>query len=374
VQVVLLALATVLAIVSKYTSVLLFPAFALVALVEACRPLRKPRAWKLSRLRKRTVQLAAAGGLALLLLNGIYLFQGSFTPASEQPWLSRGLGWLRDVPVPLLLPDAFARGLDLSALIQEQPGLGRGYNYVLGELSADGRSYAFPVMLALKVPLGVLALALLGARCWPKRAKDEVPDAVVVLVPGLVLLAFYSLVAKPQLGIRYVLPVVALLILAAAVAAASLGTRRAWLLVVALAGWSAASSLSYHPHYMSYFNELVVRRAEAWRFLADSNLDWEDRRADIERFEREHPGLDVAVDPDEPRAGYLLVSANRLVGLYDPEEFRWLREGFTPLGHVGYSYVLFHVPEERLAPALARHPPGLEPPELPRLHDPSRRR
>jgi hypothetical protein len=28
---------------------------------------------------------------------------------------------------------------------------------------------------------------------------------------------------------------------------------------------------------MSYFNELIGRRVNAYRFLADSNLDWEDR-------------------------------------------------------------------------------------------------
>ena len=125
---------------------------------------------------------------------------------------------------------------------------------------------------------------------------------------------------------------------------------------------------------MSYFNELVGPRKNAWRFLADSNLDWEDRRTDIERFLRENPGLDVKVDPPEPRAGYLLVSANRLVGLYDPGEFRWLREEFKPLRHVGYSHLLFHVPGERLAEALARHPPTAESRDLPRLEDPSRRR
>jgi hypothetical protein len=372
--VVLLAVACTGATLSKYTSVLLFPAFLLLVALEACRPLARPRAWDRRLLRARLGQLVAAAGLTLLLVNAVYLFQGTLTPASEQPWTSRSLGFLKTVPLPLLLPDAFARGLDLSARIQEQPGLGRGYNYVLGELHADGRWYAFPLMIALKTPLGVLLLALLGLWRWPKRDAQTPSDATFVLAPGLVLLAFYSLVAKPQLGIRYVLPVVALLLVAAAVqAAALLATPRGRLAVAALAAWSVVSALSYHPHYMSYFNELVGARKNAWRFLADSNLDWEDRRVDIERFVHDNPGMDVAIDPPEPRAGHLLVSANRLVGLYDPSEFRWLREEFRPLRHVGYSYLLFRVPEEQLAPALARHPKAAETPGLPRLEDPLRK-
>ena len=43
--------------------------------------------------------------------------------------------------------------------------------------------------------------------------------------------------------------------------------------------WAAASSVSYHPHHMSYFNETIGPRVNGWRFLADSNPDWEDRGA-----------------------------------------------------------------------------------------------
>ncbi len=75
--------------------------------------------------------------------------------------------------------------------------------------------------------------------------------------------------------------------------------------------WHAASTLSYHPHFMSYFNELVGRRVNAYRWLADSNLDWEDRSYDIRRFAARHPDRRFVVDPSGPRAGYVLVSANQ---------------------------------------------------------------
>ena len=61
-----------------------------------------------------------------------------------------------------------------------------------------------------------------------------------------------------------------------------------------------------------------------------------------------HPEMAISVEPPGPRAGYVLVGANQLVGVYDPERYRWLRENFAPIGHVAYSHLLFHVPPDRL--------------------------
>jgi hypothetical protein len=363
---VLTAVAAAGAVLSKYTSVLLFPALGAIALVEAARPL--PARERVRLLLRRTGQIALAGLLALALVNAAYLFQGTLTPASAYEWKSASLRFLRGVPVPLFVPRVFALGLDLSAQIQEQPGLGRGYNYVLGALNADGRWYAFPLMVLLKTPLALFVLAALSSRAFRRPGGPGVLGAACLWAPALAVLGFYSVMAKPQLGIRYVLPVLPPLIVAAAGAAVAVRHRG---LVLGLALWHAGSALSYHPHYMSYFNELIGARKNAWRFLADSNLDWEDRSADIARFRAANPGTEVVVNPREPRAGLLLVAANKLVGLHDPERYRWLREGFEPAGHVGYSYLVFRVSPARLREVLARPRPSADP-ALPPLPDPDR--
>jgi hypothetical protein len=59
------------------------------------------------------------------------------------------------------------------------------------------------------------------------------------------------------------------------------------------------------------------------------------------------------IEPPLPQPGLILVGANKLVGVYEPERYRWLRENFTPVGHVGYSYLLFRVTPERLREVLA---------------------
>jgi len=55
------------------------------------------------------------------------------------------------------------------------------------------------------------------------------------------------------------------------------------------------------------------------------------------------------VEPETPQAGDILVGANELVGVFHPEKYRWLREHFQPVAHVGYSHLLFRITPEELA-------------------------
>jgi hypothetical protein len=346
------ALMTAGALVSKYTSVLLLPVLAIILAVD----LWKRRAPGEGRQAARRAGAAAGVFLLLVLffLNAVYRFDGTFRRADSYPWRSARLQALRSVPLPLPLPRVFVLGIDFSYVVQEQPDLGRGNNYVLGRLNTEGVWYAFPLMLLLKTPLAFFVLLGLAAKTPPPAARGAGPVAWLLL-PCATVTAFYSLLVAPQLGIRYLLPGLPPLITYAARSILVESPRRR-LAVGALTLWCIVSALSYHPHYMSYFNELIGPRANAYRFLADSNLDWEDRSYDIGRFRAEHPQIDLVVEPGTPQAGWILVGANKLVGVYEPERYRWLRENFRPERHVGYSYLLFSVSPDRLREVLAEGP------------------
>jgi hypothetical protein len=127
---------------------------------------------------------------------------------------------------------------------------------------------------------------------------------------------------------------------------------------VALAGllvWLGVSTLSYYPHFLAYFNEFVRDRTQSYRILVDSNLDWGQSGRYVERYLRAHP--DASLEPERPRPGTLLVSANKFSGLLLGEQFRWLRENFEPVGHVAYAYLLFHVTPEALRRVIDPVPP-----------------
>jgi hypothetical protein len=335
-----LAAATAGAILCKFTGLLLVPILGVLTAIDLTRGWRSG-----SRPTRRSVgrAVAVAVGMALLILliiNTAYLFRGSFRPAAEYRWRSQAFQRHVTSPLPIPLPRVFTQGLDYSSFLQENPDRARGFNYVLGRLSRQGVWYAFPLMVLLKTPLAVFVLAALGL-----RTRVAAGMTALLLVPFAVVMAFFSLAVDAQLGIRYVLPALPFLTLAAARSAADLGGHRRWLVPVLLV-WHAGSTLSYHPHFVPYFNELIGHRVNAYRYLADSNLDWEDHAWWIAIYRRAHP--EVALHPPTPRAGWILVGANDLVGILDPERYRWLREGFRPVAHVAYAHLLFYVPPERL--------------------------
>ena len=349
---VLCALATTGALLSKYTSLLLFPVFALLLL---SRWLGRSREAPRQRTALR-VAAAAAGFavLVLLLVNAAYLFKGSFRNWADYAWESAAFKAHSLDGIPIPLPRVFVQGLDYSSYLQEHVDVGRGLNYVLGRLGTRGVWYAFPLMILLKTPLAFFVLLGLAVTARQEEPRPDHWTWLVLILPFVAIVACFSLLATAQLGIRYLLPGLPTLILCGARGMAFGTTRGRRLTVIALLGWYAVSTLSYHPHYIAYFNELIGRRVNAYRFLADSNLDWEDHHYFIARFQARHPEMAIAVEPPGPQAGYVLVGANQLVGIYGPERYRWLRERFTPIRHVAYSHLLFYVPSEKL-PAAGLH-------------------
>jgi hypothetical protein len=329
------------AALTKATGLVLVPVLVLALLFGPGRaPVR-------TRLKGVLVLLA----LFLFLVGLPYAFRGVLATAGSLPLESHALRALLPGWLPMPFPRAYVLGLDFLMVFQEQPTLQRGMNYALGHLSYAPIWYAFPLMFLLKTPLAFLVLLGLGLSRGLSRAL-----AVYVLLPALGILLLFGLCVGPQMGVRYLLPAFPFLTLIAGGAvrapAARLRLGATGLLVL----WNAGSTLSYHPFYMSYFNELIGKRLHAYRYLADSNLDWEDRAFFISRYKEAHPGITISVDPPDPCPGYVLVSANKLVGIIDRQRYRWLRRNFEPIDHVGYSYLLFYVPPERLGEITKRGP------------------
>jgi len=137
--------------------------------------------------------------------------------------------------------------------------------YLLGRRSSNGFWYYFPVVLALKTPLALLALAAWAALARPNR------EAAAPLVFSAAILAV-AMTGHIDLGVRYLLPVYAGLAVAAGCLAASVRGAAARVVIAALIAWQAISGALQHPDYLAYSNEICGRHPE--RFLADSDLDW----------------------------------------------------------------------------------------------------
>ncbi|MCW5976783.1 MAG: glycosyltransferase family 39 protein [Bryobacteraceae bacterium] len=294
----------------------------------------------------------------LVIINAGFLFYRSFTPLSQYEFSSPSLRALqriplvRDIPVPLPYP--YLEGIDLCRH-HEQTGVNIGRLYLLGELRDHGDdgprpfpSY-FLVAYLVKEPIALQVLLLLSlAHLWRRRRERDIANReAFLLVPSVFFFVYLSFFFNAQIGIRYLLPAYPfLLIITAAPFArwARMG-RAAKGASLALTAWLVVSTLSWFPHFIPYFNELVWDRKQAYRILADSNINWGQDRDAVARYAAAHP--DISVEPETPRSGWILVDVNSLVGILhrqDPERYRWLRENHKPAGHINYSHLLFHVP------------------------------
>jgi hypothetical protein len=341
--------------------------------------------WGIQRRRTSLAREAGCGlalGLALaakfstlLLLPAMALAQlatGAFRP----PW--RALRpWLVALPCAALVVEAaylwpadplrYLR--DLRFLHGDHPP---GYVYYLAGEFRSGRFLAyFPVAMAVKSALPGLFAMLAGLALAAVRPAQWRDDAFL-WIPAALWLAVHAALAD-DLGVRYVLPVYALLFtLAGGLVPAALRWGRAGASgLLALALLQAATALHAHPHHLAYFNPLAGGRLAGPEWLDDSNLDWGQelhrlpawlRERGIERvrllaFGTNRPeayGLVTEPMPPSdwtraPRPGAYVISAHWLVhGLHlartQGTATDWLRR-YQPAGVLGGSLYLYLFPQ-----------------------------
>jgi hypothetical protein len=203
------------------------------------------------------------------------------------------------------------------------------------------------IATALKTPLGTQAIFLLSlvalARTW--NWKRFIRGEQFLLVPLLMFSLYFNLFSRAQIGIRYVLLTLPLIHVLSGRLAKDLprwprGRRIALSLGLASI---AISTLSYHPDYLAYFNEIVWDRRLAYRYLADSNLDWGQSDVFLREYLDRHP--EARLEPEEITDGEVIVRVNNLVGITeDPGRYAMLREECVPIATVGHAYLLYRMP------------------------------
>lgn len=309
-------------------------------------------------LARRRFERAAFASLLLifliagLVINAVYLFEGTFTSLADSRPRSIRFQELAATPVlgrlPLPLPTGYIQGIDWTSRDMARPR----WTYCLGRYSADGFPYYYAVALLTKATLGLLALMALTLLVSLRRRKTPPSPTthhatniyLFLLTPILFYFVWFNLFFHFQIGLRHLLPIFPFLFVLVS-RLAELPRRSLATLAWLLAAIHAASSLRIHPHYLAYFNEAAGGPLQGWRYLIDSNLDWGQDRGAV-RFEYvPHSPVPVILDPRGPTAGRIVVRANDLVGLgpASHQSYAWLREHFEPVDHIGYSWLVYDV-------------------------------
>lgn len=238
----------------------------------------------------------------------------------------------------------------------------------------------YVVALAIKMPLGTIALATIGglsavAALWRKRDGESLswPERLLLILPAAFIFAISTLSGK-YLGVRYVLPCLPLLfLLGGRVMTMRLFRGAGRWLPIALAASVAVSSLLAFPEYIAYFNEAAGGKRGGARLLDDSNIDWGQDWVQAAAYQQAHNlddlhfavwnridprplyGLKGTQTPETdtylPREGWYMVSAHTLnrdyIYSYDrPTVYDWL-ERYEPVALVGGATYVFRFWIER---------------------------
>jgi Dolichyl-phosphate-mannose-protein mannosyltransferase len=348
---------------AKYTSIVLLPLF-LLALVLHDLPgqISAYQEKGAAAIRRYLGRLLSYGVVAcavtFVMINIGFLFNRTFVPLSQYVFQSHTFAQIQkirlvgDLPVPFPYP--YLQGLDRVSF-NERAGTGYGNIYLLGQLhSGQGFAGYFFVASALKVPIATQLILILAFIVYLRaRALRRLflVNEIFLLLPVVFYTLYFNFAYNAQLGIRYYLVVFPLLYIFAG--SLFMGWRgypkKQKIALLALGAYLIASVLSYYPYYLSYFNELVWDRKYAYKYLADSNLDWGQGKYYLQDYMAAHPG--AAYAPDKVMGGQLIVSADDLVGVTgasNPDKYKWLRDNFQPARAIAYEYLVFDISSQAL--------------------------
>ncbi len=344
--------------IAKYSGILLYPIFLILVIIRHGNWLRMQFVSKAYRTALLAiwafVKYAVVFLLAsILVINVGFLFNRTATPLGNYQFKSVIFQSFQKInptfnQLPIPVPAPYLEGLDY-VIYRERTGEGYGNIYLLGEIrKGSGFPGYFIIASLLKVPIPILMILGASVFLWLRSFnKDEFwKHDMFLIVPALVYAIYFNFFFNAQIGIRFYLVVFPISIIFAARIFRNWPhfRPRTWILSGAASLYLIVSVLSYFPNYLPYFNEIIGDRSHAYRYLADSNIDWGQNVTELVNFLWQHP--DYKYEPAAPTSGTIVVSVNDLVGVVrDPSDLAWLRENFDPIGNFRYNYLIYQISE-----------------------------
>ena len=185
---------------------------------------------------------------------------------------------------------------------------GRGY-------VGTGPRYFFPAMLALKLPIGLGVLVLMGLFAFFRRFVPPASqvDLAIVLAAALLFLLVLVL-GSTYAGVRHALPVIVLLSVfgGLAVQVAFTSSSNTWEIAVVAALAAAAASALPVMRPWEYFNEIIGGTKNGYLLFSDEGVDLLQRGKELAAYYHqvlepagEVPLLNYPIDEPEDKARHL---------------------------------------------------------------------
>jgi len=389
-----------LALLTKFSLVLLIPYFIFIVFVWALlRSDLKSRDLTdlsgrfrfLGRTLKFGLGLALIGLIGMALVWPVYQFHTWNYPVERQladaeanlktygdRWMAEPVIWMSDKPI--LRPyGQFFTGL----LMVIQRAAGGNTTYFLNQISNQSWPYYFPIVFLIKVPLAFLILILLAISRLNIKTDSQNQTLVRLtkfsLISFLILYWFISVRSNLNIGVRHILPTFPILyVLVSGQIAKVLEKDKKFIkiLVIILLLWYGFGAINAFPNFLSYFNELIGGSSQGYKYVTDSNLDWGQDLKQLAQYVKENNIEMIYIDyfggddldyrfgekyqpwwgdrnPDDlPSNGWLAVSAtlaqggrgkavhgyNKKTGYYN-----WLNQ-YEPVKIINNSIFIYQIP------------------------------
>ncbi len=289
----------------------------------------------------------------------------------------------------------------LGVLMVAQRSSGGNTSYFLGEVSASGWWYYFPVVFALKEPIPSLILIglVLLLAIWSiiKKLKTHYSllktfsdylgthFAEFSMISFVIFYWLYSVKSPLNIGVRHLMPTMPFVYILAAgglkkfISGNFIKVFIKGLVLAALLFWFFSETLFAGPYYLSYFNQFGGGIWNGYKYVTDSNYDWGQDLKRLDEFVKNPPAGEkidkVAVNyfgggnpkyyigdkveywdsvkgnPKYYGIDWFAISINNLQGalgklhpgqLRNPEdEYRWLKNPYEPYAKAGTSIFIY---------------------------------
>jgi len=327
------------ALVAKITAFVLLPGLAIL-------PLLYPREKMASPGRRAVTMLAAIAFCAWATLCAGYLLREMGRPLGSLAFRSapflRAASTFPGLRVPLPAPFVTMFDATLATDHAEWNVVAAGRHY------PNGVWWYFVLLWAVKTPLLLLFAQALGLAHAVRVPDLRRHPLFRLLALDLVFFLFYfSFLFRVQVGYRYLLMALPLAYVIAGAGLASFPSRPRWRILGGLVVLtSVAENAAYLGNPLSFTNVAVQPKRDAYRLLADSNIDWGQNRERIQEWLAEREWNAARVDPVHLLPGRNVIGLNALTGVFGFERNRWVRENLEPGGHLGHTYLWYLVDDE----------------------------
>lgn len=288
----------------------------------------------------RTGALVAAAAWATVIVTYAVLAPGDLLDVAAGPLAPLS------VVGHLLVPPAWLEGTRHLQDVGTEPARA----FVLGRSHTGRWLWFWPASLVVKLPPTTLAVLVLGPLAWVRLKRAVRREALWVLVVPATALTLFTIQQPRPMGVRYLLPALALWLVAASALVVVVGpvTRR---VVVAVAVAGALLAATGTPS-LSWTNPLL---GPGYRVATDSNLDWGQSSTALADWSEEHqpwvaffgaPGMSQTLpgardirDAPEELTGWVAVSASVLTSL-DQDPLGWFR-AYCPVAVLDRTILLY---------------------------------